>query len=140
MTSFVDLQNPSALDGLAFDCRRELARSHTSPASTNREAVHVFGRRIKDLGLPAPVRDRLVQVLTRADPVRQTRSLYLGLPPQSGHSRDRGAFSRFVKRMADLRSFDSIVALTSLEFEARYAADFIDYGLQQMRFHRASTK
>lgn len=137
----VDLRNPSppVLDWHLVAEENLLAVTQAG-ASTNWEAVHEFGRRIKNRNLPAWIRDRLLQVITRADFPQQTRSLYLGLPPNTGYSRSREGFSAFMGIMADLYPFDSIVAITSLESEARYPVDFIDFGLRQMGLDRASTK
>jgi hypothetical protein len=137
----VDLRNPSppVLDWHLV-AEESLLAATQAGASTNWEAVHEFGRRIKDRDLPAWIRDMLLKVLTRADFPAQTRSLYLGLPPYTSYSQSPEGFSAFVEMLADLYSFDSIVAITSLDSEARYPADFIDSSLQQMGFSRASTK
>ena len=89
--------------------------------------------------LPWWLQNELQRVLTRAEQRAQTRSLYVGHPPEASYSRDPGSFGAFLRDMNESNPLDRIVVVAPFGENGKYRVDFDGY-IRELGLEHVSTQ
>lgn len=95
---------------------------------------------VQNLSLPSWLKSELQRVTTRAEQPAKTRSLYVGLRPEASYSSDAQKFGAFLRSMNASNLLDSVVLITPLKTNSRYALDFADEGIRAIGLEHVSTQ
>ena len=139
--STIDMKDPTPplLDWQLSVEKEILPVTHSGVVMTLEEERKIWSL-VQNLNLPSWLKSELQRVITRAEQPAKTRSLYIGMPPEASYSSDAQKFGAFLRGMNGGNLLDSVVLITPLKTNRRYALDFADEGIGAIGLEHVSSQ